>query len=60
MGKAAMVATKKFKEDKDEFYKNKITLSKFYIEQLLPLSSSYAPSIFLGNENLYSINSSRL
>ena len=59
MGKAAIFATNKFKEDNDEFYKNKITLSKYYIEQLLPLSSSYIPSIFLGNENLYSINSSR-
>ena len=59
MGKAAIFATNKFKEDNDEFYKNKITLSKYYIEQLLPLSSSYVPSIFLGNENLYSINSSR-
>ena len=60
MGKATVFATKKFEEDKDEFYKNKITLSKFYIEQLLPLSTSYLPSIFLGNENLYSIGSDRL
>ena len=45
----------KFEEDKDEFYKNKITLSKFYIEQLLPLASGYASSVTAGKEDLYAM-----
>ena len=32
MGKAAILATKKLEETGDEYYKEKITLSKFYIE----------------------------
>ena len=58
MGKAALTATKNLFEDNAEFYNNKITLSKFYIEQLLPLASSYFSSVTLGKENLYSIDSS--
>ena len=57
MGKAAITATKILLEDNTEFYNNKITLSKFYIEQLLPLASSYFSSVMLGKENLYSIDS---
>lgn len=57
MGKAAVTATKNLLEDNTEFYNNKITLSKFYIEQLLPLASSYFSSVMLGKENLYSIDS---
>ncbi len=57
MGKAAVTATKNFLEDNAEFYNDKITLSKFYIEQLLPLASSYFSSVMLGKENLYSIDS---
>ena len=57
MGKAALTATKNLFEDNAEFYNNKITLSKFYIEQLLPLASSYFSSVMLGKENLYSIGS---
>ena len=57
MGKAAVTATKNLLEDNAEFYNNKITLSKFYIEQLLPLASSYFSSVMLGKENLYSIDS---
>ena len=55
MGKAAILATKKFEETGDDFYQDKITLSKFYIEQLLPLSSGYASSVTAGKEDLYSM-----
>ncbi len=55
MGKAAILANKKFKESGDEFYKDKITLSKFYIEQLLPLASGYASSITAGKDDLYAM-----
>ena len=57
MGKAALTATKNLFEDNAEFYNNKITLSKFYIEQLLPLASSHFSSVILGKENLFSIDS---
>ena len=57
MGKAAVTATKNLLEDNAEFYNDKFTLSKFYIEQLLPLASSYFSSVMLGKENLYSIDS---
>ena len=57
MGKAAVTATKNLLEDNAGFYNDKITLSKFYIEQLLPLASSYFSSVMLGKENLYSIDS---
>ena len=33
----------------------KITLSKFYIEQLLPLASGYASAVTAGKEDLYNI-----
>ena len=55
MGKAAILANKKFKDTGDEFYKDKITLSKFYIEQLLPLASGYASSITAGKDDLYAM-----
>ncbi len=55
MGKAAILANKKFKETGDEFYKDKLTLSKFYIEQLLPLASGYASSITAGKDDLYAM-----
>ena len=55
MGKAAMLANKKFKETGDEFYKDKITLSKFYIEQLLPLASGYASSVTAGKDDPYAM-----
>ncbi len=57
MSKAAVTATKNLLEDNAEFYNDKITLSKFYIEQLLPIASSYFSSVMLGKENLYSIDS---
>ena len=55
MGKAAILANKKFKDTNDEFYSDKLTLSKFYIEQLLPLSSGYASAVTAGKEDLYAM-----
>ena len=55
MGKAAMLANKKFKETKDDFYNDKLTLSKFYIEQLLPLTSGYASAVTAGKDDLYAM-----
>ena len=55
MGKAAILANKKFKETNDEFYTDKLTLSKFYIEQLLPLTSGYASAVTAGKDDLYAM-----
>ena len=55
MGKAALLATKKYEKTGDEYYAEKITLSKFYIEQLLPLASGYASAVTAGKEDLYNI-----
>ena len=55
MAKAAILADKKYKETEDEFYKDKITLSKFYIEQLLPLSATNMPPIDCDVDDLFSI-----
>ena len=55
MGKAAILADKKFEQTGDEYYKDKFTLSKFYIEQLLPLASGYASAITAGKEDLYAM-----
>ncbi len=55
MGRAALLATKKYQETGDEYYAEKITLSKFYIEQLLPLASGYASAVTAGKEDLYNI-----
>ena len=60
MGKAALVANKKTKENNDEFYTDKLILSKFYIEQLLPLTSGYLTSIKSGSEDLFKIKSSNI
>ena len=57
MAKAAVLADKKYKETDEEFYKDKITLSKFYIEQLLPLSENNMPPIDSDVEDLFLINS---
>ena len=58
MGKALIKAHTKFEESNKEFYKDKITLSKFYIEQLLPLASGYIDAIKSGDEDLFKIKSS--
>ena len=55
MAKAAVLADKKYKETDEEFYKDKITLSKFYIEQLLPLSATNMPQIDCDVDDLFSI-----
>ena len=55
MAKAAVLADKKYKETDEEFYKDKITLSKFYIEQLLPLSATNMPAIDCDVDDLFSI-----
>ncbi len=55
MAKAAVLADKKYKETDEEFYKDKITLSKFYIEQLLPLSATNMPPIDCDVDDLFSI-----
>ena len=57
MAKAAVLADKQYKETDEEFYKDKITLSKFYIEQLLPLSATNMPPIDCDVDDLFSINS---
>ena len=55
MGNAAMLPKKKSHDSGDEFYKDKLTLSKFYREQLLPLASGYASSITAGKDDLYAM-----
>ena len=60
MGKAALIANKKTKENSDEFYSDKLILSKFYIEQLLPLTRGYLTSIKSGSEDLFKIKSSNI
>ena len=56
MAKAAVIADKKYNETGEEFYKDKITLSKFYIEQLLPLSVTNMPPIDSDVDDLFMIN----
>ena len=60
MAKAAILADKMYKETGNEFYKDKITLSKFYIEQLLPLSAINLPSLEADVEDLFLINSKNI
>ena len=57
MAKASIVAKHKFQETGEEFYKDKITLSKFYIEQLLPLAETNMPLIDCDIEDLFLIGS---
>ena len=57
MGKAALTAQKRITDKDSEFYNDKITLSKFYITQLLPLASGYEQSIKSDVDVLFSINS---
>ena len=55
MGRAAIIANKKYKETNDEFYADKLTLCSFYIEQLLPLASGYASAITAGKDDLFAM-----
>ena len=55
MGKAALLANKKYEETGDEYYLDKITLTKFYIEQLLPLASGYTSAVKAGKDVLYAM-----
>ena len=57
MAKAAILADQKYNETGEEFYRDKITLSKFYIEQLLPLSETYTSPIDSDVDDLFLINS---
>ena len=57
MGKAALTAQKHITDKDSEFYNDKITLSKFYIKQLLPIASGYEQSIKSDVDVLFSINS---
>ena len=57
MGKAALTAQKQITDKDSEFYNDKITLSKFYIKQLLPIASGYEQSIKSDVDVLFSINS---
>ena len=57
MAKASIVAKHKFQDTGEEFYKDKITLSKFYIEQLLPLAETNMPLIDCDIEDLFLIGS---
>ena len=56
MAKAAILADKKYNETGEEFYRDKITLSKFYIEQLLQLSEKYMSPIDSDVDDLFLIN----
>ena len=60
MAKAAILANKKYEETKEEYYMNKITISKFYISQLLPLASGYVSSITADSSDLFAINSDNI
>ena len=60
MGRAALIANKKTDENNEEFYSDKLILSKFYIEQLLPLTTGYLASIKSGSKDLFKIKSSNI
>ena len=56
MAKAAIQAEERLQED-SEFYKEKITVSKFYMEQILPQALGLVPAIKAGKEDLFNIKS---
>ena len=60
MAKAAILANKKYEETNDEYYMDKITISKYYISQLLPLASGYVSSITADSSDLFAINSDNI
>ncbi|MBG02218.1 MAG: hypothetical protein CL470_08110 [Acidimicrobiaceae bacterium] len=54
MAKAALEAKARMDEDK-EYFQEKITVSKFYMEQILPQVLGLIPAIKAGKEDLYKI-----
>jgi len=54
MAKAALEAEARMDEDK-EYFQEKITVSKFYMEQILPQALGLIPAIKAGKEDLYNI-----
>ncbi len=60
MAKAAILANKMYEETNEEYYLNKVTISKFYINQLLPLASGYVSSITADSRDLFSIKSENI
>ena len=60
MAKAAILANKKYEETNEEYYMNKITISKYYISQLLPLASGYVSSITADSCDLFAIKSDNI
>ncbi len=54
MAKAALEAETRMDEDK-EYFQEKITVSKFYMEQILPQALGLIPAIKAGKEDLYNI-----
>ena len=54
MAKAALEAKARINED-TEFFQEKITVSKFYMEQILPQVLGLIPAIKSGKEDLYRI-----
>ena len=60
MAKAAILANKMYEETNEEYYLNKVTISRFYINQLLPLASGYISSITADSSDLFSIKSENI
>jgi len=54
MARAALEAKSRIDEDK-EYFQEKITVSKFYMEQILPQVLGLIPAIKAGKEDLYNI-----
>ena len=54
MAKAALLSESRIDED-EEYYKEKITVSNFYMEQILPQALGLVSAIKSGKEDLYNI-----
>ena len=54
MAKAALLAASKIEED-EQYYKEKIAVSNFYIEQILPQAQGLVSAIKAGKDDLYKI-----